>query len=274
MAAPEVLCESMTVNTFALLARVPWAGLAACLLMAPLASLVYAGQVRPIPVNPADPGVTVGPPVVIESQPSIGAPVSAAAGDRVWVDVRSGLVARTVVAGGTLSMPFERGEIEVTMRFPGRVDLLASSVTVQQAAGDGSWQAQPRDPPAPEAIAFVLRGASPADLIVQVQASADAAVVQFELQVTPMLVVTPADAGQTITLHKGERFVFEPGAGYLWSVIVADPAIVAPVDDGSAYEALQQGTTSLLLSGDPACSRARTRCLVPSLSAEVLLVVV
>jgi hypothetical protein len=113
----------------------------------------------------------------------------------------------------------------------------------------------------------------PADLIVQVQPTAGGSGVQFGLRVTSTTIITIADAGQTVTLRQGERFSLELGDGYLWNVIIADDTIVGPVDDGSVYEALQPGSTTLLVSGDPGCSRARYRCLIPSLSFEVQLLV-
>jgi hypothetical protein len=248
--------------------------LAGFLLIAPLASVADAGQLRPAPINPADSRITPGPPVVVEAQPSVGAPVSAVDGAREVLDVRSGHVAKTVAGGGTINLPFGQGLIEGVVRFPGSADSRASSVAVQQRGGDGSWQAQPRDPPSPDSIAFVLRGTGPADLLVQVQAPAGGPGVQFGLRVTPTTTITVADAGQTVTLRQGERFTLDLGEGYAWDVIIADDTIVGPVDDGSVYEAFQPGSTSLLLSGDPACSRARTRCLIPSLSFEVRVLVV
>jgi hypothetical protein len=248
--------------------------LAACLLILPLAAAADAGQLRPMPINPADPGVTIGPPVVIESQPGLGGPVSAIESARVLIDVRSGPVAKTGAGGGTISVPLGQGLIEGVVRFPGSVDGRASSVTVQQRGGEGAWQAERRDSPSPDSIAFVLRGTGPADLVVHVQTPAGGPGVQFGLRVTPTTVLTVADAGQTVILRQGERFSLELAEGYLWNVIIADDTIVGPVDDGSVYEALQPGSTSVLVSGDPGCHRLRTRCLIPSLSFEVELVVV
>jgi hypothetical protein len=143
--------------------------LCAFLLIGPLAAMADAGQLHPMPINPADPGPTLGPPVVIESQPSVGTPTQP-----------------------TLTQP---------------------------------------------------------------------------------TIITVADAGQTVMLRPGERFSLELGDGYLWNVSIADDTIVGRVDDGLIFEALQPGSTSLLVSGDPACYRLRTRCLIPSVGFEVQLVV-
>jgi hypothetical protein len=211
--------------------------------------------------------------VIVDSQPSLSGPVSAVEAARVLIDVRSGAVAKTGASGGTISLPFGRGLIEGVVHLPASVDGRARWVTVQQAGGDGSWQVQPRNQPSADSIAFVLRGTGPADLIVQVQPTAGGSGVQFGLRVTSTTIITIADAGQTVTLRQGERFSLELGDGYLWNVIIADDTIVGPVDDGSVYEALQPGSTTLLVSGDPGCSRARYRCLIPSLSFEVQLLV-
>jgi hypothetical protein len=85
----------------------------------------------------------------------------------------------------------------------------------------------------------------------------------------PMTTVSGQDTALTVRLAVGEPFRLELGAGYVWTVSVADETIISRVDGQAIYRALRPGSTSLLVSGDPACHR----CLLPSVSFEVRLIV-
>src|SRR5919197_1372430 len=85
------------------------------------------------------------------------------------IELRSGSVSKTSLPGRRVALPVGQGVVEVVVRFPARFDVRAMQVTVQPSA-DGAtqgttWQVEMRPPPAPEAVAFALRGAGPADLI-------------------------------------------------------------------------------------------------------------
>ncbi|MDQ6675348.1 MAG: hypothetical protein M3069_32215 [Chloroflexota bacterium] len=220
--------------------------------------------------------ITVGPPVVIEAQPSVSPPMSTMQeAYAVSIHLTSGQLAKTVAGGKTISLPLGAGQLEAFVQFPAAVDGRATSVTLQQTTGHGSWQVQPRDPPSPDQVAFMLRGTDIADFVVQVQPPLGAGAVRFAVRVTPTTTITADDASGMVQLNKGDRFSLELPEGYTWSVTVADELIASrDQDEQSIFVALQSGSTNLLVSGDPTCHHAGAGCLAPSLSFEIHLVVV
>ena len=92
--------------------------------------------------------------------------------------------------------------------------------------------------------------------------------------------VTLADAGQTIALKVGERFLLALGEGYEWSVRVDDQSIVSRVPNVTVvrgaqglYQARKPGETTLHASGDPACRKSTPPCAMPSRDFRVQIVV-
>ncbi len=93
-------------------------------------------------------------------------------------------------------------------------------------------------------------------------------------------VVTLADDGQTIVLFRGTSFVLALGGDFDWQVQIADEAIVgrdqratAPPDSQGVYLATRPGQTTLTATGNPRCYSAVPRCLAPSRSFRVQIVV-
>jgi len=92
--------------------------------------------------------------------------------------------------------------------------------------------------------------------------------------------VTLADNGQTITLFRGMSFVLSLGSDLDWQVQITDEAIVSrdpsaapPVDSQGVYIAKQPGQTALTATGTPKCYNAVPRCLAPSRSFRIQIVV-
>ncbi|MDQ6834352.1 MAG: hypothetical protein M3008_13230, partial [Chloroflexota bacterium] len=92
--------------------------------------------------------------------------------------------------------------------------------------------------------------------------------------------VTRADNGQTIALFRGMTLVLALGNDLDWQVQIADEAIVSrdrtatpPADSQGVYVATQGGQTTLTATGNPRCYTAMPRCLAPSRSFRVQIVV-
>lgn len=92
--------------------------------------------------------------------------------------------------------------------------------------------------------------------------------------------VTLADNGQTIAVFRGTSFVLSLGRDLDWQAQIADEAIVSrdqtatpPADSQGVYIAKQEGQTTLTATGNPQCYTAVPRCLVPSRSFRITVVV-
>ncbi len=92
--------------------------------------------------------------------------------------------------------------------------------------------------------------------------------------------VTLADAGKTITLKVGQRFLLDLGESYNWTPVIADQSIVSRVigilvirGAQGIYEARAPGTTKLTVTGEPTCRNAKPLCAMPDFLFEVTLVV-
>jgi len=92
--------------------------------------------------------------------------------------------------------------------------------------------------------------------------------------------ITRENNGETFTLHPGDRFVLQLGEEYIWTVKIADEAVVGRVVNitpvpGSqgVFEAKTAGATSLIVSGDPPCRTAKPPCSMPSVIVEIKLIV-
>jgi hypothetical protein len=90
--------------------------------------------------------------------------------------------------------------------------------------------------------------------------------------------VTLAQNGQTLDLVVGQRFLLQLGDGYVWTVRMADPAVVGRVVNVAVvrgaqglYDAKQPGTTTLEASGDLSCRMSRPPCAAPSLLFSIQL---
>jgi hypothetical protein len=83
--------------------------------------------------------------------------------------------------------------------------------------------------------------------------------------------ITLANNGQTIDLAVGDRVLLQLGDADIWTVQVADPAVLSRVVNVTVvkgaqgiYEAKQAGTTTLTATGDPACRQVQPPCAQPS----------
>ena len=83
--------------------------------------------------------------------------------------------------------------------------------------------------------------------------------------------ITLADNGRTIDLAVGDRVLLQLGDAYIWTVQIADPAVLSRVVNitvvngaQGVYEAKQPGTTTLTAAGDPACRQVQPPCAQPS----------
>jgi hypothetical protein len=92
--------------------------------------------------------------------------------------------------------------------------------------------------------------------------------------------VTLADAGRTVELRVGERFLLDLGEGYDWTVEIADETIVSHVPDPAAptgtqgqFQANRTGQTELTAVGEPGCRKVTPPCARPSRLVEISLVV-
>ena len=260
-------------------ARLHWLGLlGACCALALAAPLTLAdGPPDPLPTD--DVGSAVGQPVVIVPQPPMGqvtgpplaslqAPIQAS------IELRSGAVAKSVAVDGSTSLPVGDGLVETEVRFSSPIDVGATGISVHAADGGSSWQVERRSANTADSLAFALRGSGPADLQVEIRPPQTTARVRFGLTLTSVLAIGPGDAGQTARVPVGQQLRLDLPDGYGWTVSVADPSLMGEVPGApGVYEALAPGTTSLALSGDPACYRAGRGCLLPSLSFQVQIVV-
>ena len=235
----------------------------------------HAQRVEPPPMTSAEPGVTVGPPVVTESQPSLSPPLSQIENPAaISIRLDSGQVSKTVSGGQAIAMPLNQGSIEVVVQFPHPVDGRAASVTLQQTAGGGVWEVLSGVPLSPNQVVFELNGSDVADLLIDVRPPGGGGV-RFGLSITPSTVISVADGGGTVQLKQGDQFSLDLTEGYAWTVSVADENIVGAAQGGQGtYEARQPGSTQLLVSGDPACLRSRVGCLMPSRVFQITILVV
>jgi len=237
-----------------------------------------------------DPGVgpaTIGdveesapdPPAVIVPQPSMGQitglPLSSlAAPARVSIEVRSGSVIKSIGANGWTSLPVGQGLVEAEVRFPFPVDAGTTAVRLQAPDTATSWQVERRRTSTADSISFNLRGSSPADLLVEVQSPHPATGARFRLRLTPALVIEPGDAEHTAQVPVGQQFMLHLPDGYTWTVDVDDPTVVSEMaGTPGGYQALQAGTTTLNVSGDPACYHSGRGCLLPSFNFQVHIIV-
>jgi hypothetical protein len=74
------------------------------------------------------------------------------------------------------------------------------------------------------------------------------------------IIITTADNGSTITLHKGDRFTLELGEQN-WTVSLGDQSIIRRLPNFAMirgaqgiYQALAAGTTTLSATGRPICN--------------------
>ncbi len=89
-----------------------------------------------------------------------------------------------------------------------------------------------------------------------------------------------ADDGQTIAFFRGMSLVLSLGSDLDWQVQIADETIVgrdqsatAPADSQGVYIVKQPGQTTLSATGNPTCYNAVPRCLAPSRSFRIQIVV-
>jgi hypothetical protein len=87
------------------------------------------------------------------------------------------------------------------------------------------------------------------------------------------------DQQQTLELSVGETFELRLGSGMDWTIQIADTQIIARMpgdttdDSQGVYQALAQGTTVLIATGDPPCRKAEPACMMPSIAFTLNIVV-
>ncbi len=94
------------------------------------------------------------------------------------------------------------------------------------------------------------------------------------------LTITLADNGRTITLEAGTQFLLLLGEAYEWASELSDQTVLIPVPTfteipGSqgVYEAAKPGQATLVLKGEPLCSRATPPCEAPPVLFQISAVV-
>ncbi len=88
--------------------------------------------------------------------------------------------------------------------------------------------------------------------------------------------VTLADAGRTIEMQVGDRFLLNLEEGAAWVVAIADPQVLraavdtaVPSESQGLFEAARPGATRLVAVNEPACRKAKPPCMLPTRSFEV-----
>jgi hypothetical protein len=84
-------------------------------------------------------------------------------------------------------------------------------------------------------------------------------------------IVTLADSGKTLFLHRGESFLLKLGEGFDWTIKIDNRSIVRRVPNvmvvrgaQGIYRAHNAGSTKLTAVGDPLCRKATPACAAPS----------
>ncbi len=94
-----------------------------------------------------------------------------------------------------------------------------------------------------------------------------------------VVVVTLADAGQTVDLAVGQRLVLQLGATYQWTVQVSGSGVLAPAsvpsqaDQQGTWIAERTGTAQLQVVGNPYCLHSKPPCAMPSRAFTVTVIV-
>ncbi|HXF70068.1 MAG TPA: hypothetical protein VNK89_09695 [Thermoflexus sp.] len=201
----------------------------------------------------------------------------------ISIEIQTGSTKTTIAPGQTATVPFHNGEVYVVVHFPYLIQGRAMAQVVRQTGGN--WQLEMKNPPTGDTLAFSLRGDGPGDLIIEITQGLGMPPSRFMIRVgagSPPVerTVTLADNGKMITLHVGQRFLLNLGAGYNWMVDVDNPAVLSRVMNGlviesaqGIYEAHTPGTATLTATGDPICSQAQPSCAMPSLLFRLQVVV-
>ncbi len=93
------------------------------------------------------------------------------------------------------------------------------------------------------------------------------------------MIVTVAQAGQTIELTVGQRLVLQLGTGYDWTTQVGGSGVLVPVAAPlpagvqGEWVAERIGTASILAIGNPPCLQAKPPCGMPSRAFDMTVVV-
>lgn len=93
-------------------------------------------------------------------------------------------------------------------------------------------------------------------------------------------IVTLEQNNQEITLQKGQRFLLNLGSNYDWSLNIDNNTVISRVPNvmvmqgaQGLFEALNEGKTTLVATGDPACLKSTPRCGMPSILFHVNIIV-
>ena len=270
------------------------------LFLAGCAGQVPNGVMFPVSQTPAsnssNPAVTsVAPPATPGVGSSTAAATTVAVGSSVMIDVESGSTTQTIAPNQTAFVPEESNYIYVLVHFPYPASSTNfETIQTMRAAviqpSTMSWQVEMKNPPTADALAFGLRGAGSGSMTIQISGALSIPPVRFNIQVgngmpTPtqtldFQTITMDDAGQTIVLHVGDRFLLDLGAGYDWTITIDNPAVISRVADitvvqgaQGVYEALSPGDAALTATGDPLCRQTQPPCGAPSRSFQIQIVV-
>ncbi|MGD0765971.1 MAG: hypothetical protein ABR978_06660 [Dehalococcoidia bacterium] len=114
--------------------------------------------------------------------PATTAPVATAVSG-IAIDIASGETTTTIYPGDTAALAVDNGRIDVTVRFL-RPLTDAERQAIRVSVNSPKWEVEAKTTPAEDAYAFVLRGATPTALIVQMSGMPGPTTVRFTIRVS------------------------------------------------------------------------------------------
>jgi len=126
--------------------------------------------------------VPVSIAVRVTLAPATTAPVATAVSG-IAIDIASGETTTTIYPGDTAALSVDNGRIDVTVRFL-RPLTDAERQAIRVSVNSPKWEVEAKTTPAEDAYAFVLRGATPTALIVQMSSMPGPTTVRFTIRVS------------------------------------------------------------------------------------------
>ena len=114
--------------------------------------------------------------------PATTAPVATAVSG-IAIDIESGETKTTIYPGDTAALAVDNGRIDVTVRFS-RPLTDAERQAIRVSVDSPKWEVEAKSPPADDAYAFVLRGATLTALNVQMAGMPGPTTVRFTIRVS------------------------------------------------------------------------------------------